>query len=77
MFRDCAVIFVLDSKYNTNTHHAIFVLKVEPKFEFPAVSLDFELESEDWKDYDPEEQDLDNVNYYQWLAKISERGAYL
>jgi hypothetical protein len=52
---------MIDSEARTNTQNAIFILDAAPKLELPAVSLDFKLEPEDWKNYDPDELDPDEV----------------
>jgi len=52
--------FIIHSKTSSNLH-AVFVLDAAPQFELPAVNLDFKLDSEDWKDYDPEARDPDDA----------------
>jgi hypothetical protein len=49
------------SEPSSSKQHAVFLLDAEPNLELPPVSLDFKLDSEDWQDYDPEEQDPDDV----------------
>jgi hypothetical protein len=53
--------FVIYSKPSSSKQHAVFLLDAEPNSELPAVSLNFKLDSEHWQDYDPEEQDSDDV----------------